>query len=380
MDQRRDREFARPLPARALSADAAQNAVGSPTSQTASEPTAADRVRALHAVTGNRVVSRLLAPSVDEASPAEAAPEAVIATGGSPLDTTLRTEMEGALGADFSSVRVHSGTEAAASAKALGARAYTVGEDVVVGAGGADRQTMAHELTHVVQQRAGAVDGTPTAGGFAVSSPEDRFEQAAAATASAVVDGRELAGPQEVGPADSGSVTAQLRPADEDEEEQPTAQEPPTPASGAEPQAASQASSTLDASSAGAAQTGEVPAAASTPAQAASASPAQAAGAVRSDLDAAITALSATPPDYKAVSAALSDGVTQASAMRDGVQGDAAKHDEATWIFDTFWIVAEDIGPKAGDAPIMSDVKDAVQLQKAKDRVEGLITKLGGGG
>ncbi len=42
---------------------------------------------------------------------------------------------------------------------------------------------LAHELTHVVQQRSGPVDGTPTGGGVKVSDPSDRFEREAAATA-----------------------------------------------------------------------------------------------------------------------------------------------------------------------------------------------------
>ncbi|MGH2688737.1 MAG: hypothetical protein ACRDKW_08010, partial [Actinomycetota bacterium] len=37
----------------------------------------------------------------------------------------------------------------------------------------------AHELTHVVQQRSGPVDGTPAAGGISISHPSDSFEQEA---------------------------------------------------------------------------------------------------------------------------------------------------------------------------------------------------------
>lgn len=116
-------------------------------------------------------------------------PDAVLAGAGRPLDDTVRADMEGSLGADFSTVRVHDGPTAAASARALGARAYTVGEDVVVGDGGADRRTIAHELTHVVQQRSGPVDGTPTEAGFSVSDPGDPFERAATATAEAILGG-----------------------------------------------------------------------------------------------------------------------------------------------------------------------------------------------
>jgi hypothetical protein len=105
--------------------------------------------------------------------------------GGQPLPTDLRSDMEQRLGADFSSVRVHTDGRAAASANAVQARAYTVGEEVVFGSGGLDttssdgRRTLAHELTHVVQQRSGPVDGTPTGDGISISDPSDRFEQEA---------------------------------------------------------------------------------------------------------------------------------------------------------------------------------------------------------
>jgi hypothetical protein len=46
---------------------------------------------------------------------------------------------------------------------------------------------LAHELTHVVQQRSGPVDGTPAAGGIQISNPSDRFEQAAESSADRVM-------------------------------------------------------------------------------------------------------------------------------------------------------------------------------------------------
>lgn len=49
------------------------------------------------------------------------------------------------------------------------------------------RRTLAHELTHVLQQKAGPVDGTPTDGGLRLSHPDDRFEREATATAERVV-------------------------------------------------------------------------------------------------------------------------------------------------------------------------------------------------
>jgi hypothetical protein len=78
---------------------------------------------------------------------------------GTGLDPTDRTFMEQRFGTDFGHVRVHSGAEASAAAVSVNANAFTVGHDVVFGTGkyapGSDvgRRLLAHELTHVVQQR-----------------------------------------------------------------------------------------------------------------------------------------------------------------------------------------------------------------------------------
>ncbi len=111
---------------------------------------------------------------------------------GQPLAEPVRQRMEASFGADFSDVRVHSGGSAAASAQALDAHAYTVGNEIVLGDGQTQgspthERTLAHELSHVVQQRSGPVDGTPTTGGISVSDPADRFERAAEATADTVM-------------------------------------------------------------------------------------------------------------------------------------------------------------------------------------------------
>jgi len=72
---------------------------------------------------------------------------------GAALDPVARTFMENAFGRDFGSVRLHSDSKAAASARAIDARAYTVGEDIVSAEGTPDVGLLAHELTHVVQSR-----------------------------------------------------------------------------------------------------------------------------------------------------------------------------------------------------------------------------------
>ncbi|MGW7582491.1 eCIS core domain-containing protein [Kitasatospora sp. NPDC054768] len=111
----------------------------------------------------------------------------VLGSPGRPLDAGLREEMEQRLQADFSDVRVHTGTAAQRSAQEVGARAYTSGSHVVLGAAGADKHTLAHELTHVIQQRNGPVAGTDHGNGLRVSDPSDRFEREAEATARRVM-------------------------------------------------------------------------------------------------------------------------------------------------------------------------------------------------
>ncbi|MET8546947.1 DUF4157 domain-containing protein, partial [Kitasatospora sp. NPDC004799] len=113
----------------------------------------------------------------------------VLRTPGRPLDDGTRTDMETRLGADFSDVRIHDDPAARASAAEVGARAYTSGSHVVIGAGGGDRQTLAHELTHVIQQRRGPVAGTDHGDGLRISDPSDRFEREAEANAHAALRG-----------------------------------------------------------------------------------------------------------------------------------------------------------------------------------------------
>jgi outer membrane protein OmpA-like peptidoglycan-associated protein len=78
--------------------------------------------------------------------------------GGSPLPENTRTSMESAMGADFSNVRVHTGSNAIQMSKDLNAQAFTHGSDVYFNSGKynpsstEEDRLLAHELTHVVQQ------------------------------------------------------------------------------------------------------------------------------------------------------------------------------------------------------------------------------------
>ncbi|MGW2178214.1 eCIS core domain-containing protein [Streptomyces sp. NPDC001732] len=162
----------------------------------------------LQSTVGNAEVVRMLqradrslAEPTDPADPSvqRSAVHDVLRSGGRPLDEATRTDMEARFGADFSDVRIHTDRAARASAAEVGARAYTSGNHVVIGHGGADRHTLAHELTHVVQQRHGPVAGTDHGNGLRVSDPSDRFEREAEANARRIVSG---AAPRPTGSAD----------------------------------------------------------------------------------------------------------------------------------------------------------------------------------
>ena len=114
--------------------------------------------------------------------------------GGRPLAPSVRSAVEARLGHSFADVRVHSDASAAGDARALGARAFAVGRDVVFGAGEFSlgtprgRALLAHELAHVVQQR-GQGEGDPA-----------RAEAEASHAGRAVATGRSFAPRLRAGP------------------------------------------------------------------------------------------------------------------------------------------------------------------------------------
>lgn len=147
----------------------------------------------------------------------------VVASGGAPLPAELRTDMEGRFGHDFDDVRVHDDGAAHRSAASVNAQAYTVGSNIVFQSGkydpGSDagKHMIAHELTHVVQQRNGPVDGTEAGGGVKISDPSDRFEREAVANADHVMAApapAPAAGVQRV--ADTGVVQREEAPEEEE--------------------------------------------------------------------------------------------------------------------------------------------------------------------
>jgi hypothetical protein len=109
---------------------------------------------------GKERESALQRKAVDSSKVGEAPPIVyeVLNSPGQPLPAGARAFFEPRFGRDFSNVRIHTGSRATDSARAVNALAYTVGRDVVFGAGKyapettEGRRLLAHELTHVAQQ------------------------------------------------------------------------------------------------------------------------------------------------------------------------------------------------------------------------------------
>jgi hypothetical protein len=124
---------------------------------------------------------------------AETAVAAASASIGAALPDVVMRKFEASLGADLSAVRVHAGGESASATSAVGARAYTTGQDIHFGAGQYAPSTregehlLAHEVVHTVQQRGGSPARQYK---LEVSSPHDAAEHEADRVADAMVAGQ----------------------------------------------------------------------------------------------------------------------------------------------------------------------------------------------
>jgi hypothetical protein len=144
---------------------------------------------------GNARVQRLMRASAlhREADGSESVDDAVAQKiqssrgRGTPLDESARKTLEPAFGEDFSDVRVHADSEADSMNKSVSAEAFTTGTDIFFRGGkynpsSSDGQKLlAHELTHVVQQR--GAPGGASSSDMAVSQPDDASEREAGAVA-----------------------------------------------------------------------------------------------------------------------------------------------------------------------------------------------------
>jgi Domain of unknown function (DUF4157) len=128
----------------------------------------------------------------------------VLRSSGQPLDSETRAFMESRFDYDFSRVQVHADHHAAESARAVDARAYTVGQHVVFGRSQYSPHTtdgrtlLAHELTHTIQQPAFTDSDLAS---LRVSDPHEASERAADTAADEVMSGDRVTtdGHREVG-------------------------------------------------------------------------------------------------------------------------------------------------------------------------------------
>ena len=115
-------------------------------------------------------------------------------SGGSKLDDSVRSSMESAFQTDFSSVRVHTGPDAAELSRDVQATAFTHGSNIFFSQGSYNpsseqgQHLLAHELTHVVQRQQGRDSGGASAAGAAtIGRADDPLEAEAEHTAVNVV-------------------------------------------------------------------------------------------------------------------------------------------------------------------------------------------------
>lgn len=134
----------------------------------------------------------MLPPEVYAREQAEGAVSQASTSTGQPLPEELAARFSASLGADLSGVRIHTGAESASAARAVGARAYAVGQDVHFAAGqydpasAAGQHLLAHEVAHTVQQSGGS---EVRQNKLEVSSPGDAHELEADRAADAMVAG-----------------------------------------------------------------------------------------------------------------------------------------------------------------------------------------------
>ena len=149
----------------------------------------------LHRAIGNQAVQRLIAQRRGD-GPTELDEDTAghidrARSGGQSLDRSTQEEMGQAMGYDLSGVRVHTSPEADDLSHQLGAKAFTTGQEVFFREGAYDpgstagRELIAHELTHVVQQGTGQVQGGSR---MTVNAPGDVHEQQADASARAAMN------------------------------------------------------------------------------------------------------------------------------------------------------------------------------------------------
>jgi Domain of unknown function (DUF4157) len=145
----------------------------------------------------NPVISGLIQRKAERdangvAEGADSAIATASSSSGQSLPGDIQRKFEASLGTDLSSVRVHTGGESQNAAHAVGAKAYTMGQDIHFGAGhydpssSAGEHLLAHEVAHTVQQQGGS---STRQNKLEVSGPQDAAEHEADRAADAMVSG-----------------------------------------------------------------------------------------------------------------------------------------------------------------------------------------------
>jgi hypothetical protein len=135
----------------------------------------------------------MLPPEVYAMEQAETAVSRASSGGGQPLPEELAARFSASLGADLGSVRIHTGSASASAARAVGAKAYAMGQDIHFAAGQYDpaspagQHLLAHEVAHTVQQAGGTATRQNK---LEISAPGDAHEQEAESAACAMVAGQ----------------------------------------------------------------------------------------------------------------------------------------------------------------------------------------------
>lgn len=182
----------------------------------------ADGLATLQRQVGNRAVQRLVGQRADQgtAQTGGQLSESMSARldrsrgDGQPLEQGVRQRMRETTGYDLEDVRVHTDAEAGEINRQLDARAFTTGQDIFFGEGqynphSSDGQELiAHETTHVIQQRQGKVQGAQGRG-MRVNAPGDLHEQQADAVAKKIVAPGSEIGRQDVSAGTTGAVQRQ---------------------------------------------------------------------------------------------------------------------------------------------------------------------------
>lgn len=151
-----------------------------------------DKMKIEHAAAQGSGLSCAESTAVSSQSTLGKLAQAATRSCGRPLDVTTRAAMESWFGHDFSRVRVHSDQRAGEAARAMGARAFTLGSEIVFAPGQYDTHSamgqtlLAHELTHVAQQ-AGTAQRTDA---VTLSTPNNDLEREAQVASNDVVASR----------------------------------------------------------------------------------------------------------------------------------------------------------------------------------------------